>query len=96
MLCLDDLQWCDSAILALIKEIIVSVAQLRRGSRHFLFVGTYRDDDKINSHLLRKELTSLQRNESVNVTELKLSSLSKNDVATMVIFDSMHLSYCKS
>ena len=82
--CLDDLQWSDSAMLKLIKEFIISAGELQHGKNQFLFVGTHRDIEATDSHPLTNQLTDLQQNQSVDVTEMKLAGLSKEDVATMV------------
>lgn len=84
VLCFDDLQWCDSTMLTLIKEIIMSVGQDQHGRGNFLFVGMYRDTDINNSHPFADQLGALKNSRDVNVTEIKLLSLSKDDISDMI------------
>ena len=57
LVCCDDLQWCNSSMLTLIKELIILVGENNgeEGSRkkhNFLFVGMFRDEEVSESHSL--------------------------------------------
>ena len=85
MIIFDDMQWCDSMTLALISEIIISVGRLQSGRQQFLLVGTYRDNEITHFHPFTAEYVVLQQSKSVNITEVKLSNLSKNDVTDIIM-----------
>jgi len=84
MICFDDLQWCDPTMIMLIKEIILSVGQ-NQGRHNFLFVGMYRCDEITESHPFVNQLSALQKSNNVHVTEIELSSLSRDDIVDMVM-----------
>ena len=83
MLCLDDLQWCDTTTSSLISEIIISVSHGKQG--RLLCVGMYRDNEIDETHPFAKQLRMFQKCSTVNVTEISLPSLSRDDVADMIM-----------
>ncbi|KAL7540948.1 hypothetical protein ACHAXR_010516 [Thalassiosira sp. AJA248-18] len=89
MFCLDDLQWCDSTTIGLISEMLISIGQRQHGSgmerQRLLAVGIYRDEEITESHPLTSQLFALQQSGNVHLTEIKLPSLSKDDVADMIM-----------
>ena len=84
MICLDSMQWCENSTLTLIKEIIVSIGKNHQGRQHFLFVGTYRGDKITDLHQFADQLAALHKSNDVNVSEIVLSSLSREDIADMI------------
>jgi len=96
--CLDDLQWCDSTTIRLVVETLISASQIRhrpppppsslrrrrRRSSRLLVVGMYRDDEIVNSHPLTLQLAVLRKSPTIDVTEIELSSLSREDIADMI------------
>lgn len=84
-MCMDDLQWCHSEMLVLIKEIIMSVGQNKEERQHFLFIGMYRHDEIDETHPLAEQLTALKNNSDVHVTEIELSSFSSEDVSNIIM-----------
>ncbi|KAL7536058.1 hypothetical protein ACHAXR_006893, partial [Thalassiosira sp. AJA248-18] len=85
MMCLDDLQWCDSTMLMVIREIILYTGQNPNLMGRFLFVGIYRDEEVTETHPFAKELATLRTLRTIVVTELKLSSLSTKCIADMIM-----------
>ena len=83
MLCLDDLQWCDTTTSSLISEIIISVSHGKQG--RLLCVGMYRDNEIDQTHPFTKQLRMFHKCSTVNVTEISLPSLSRDDVADMIM-----------
>jgi len=83
MLCLDDLQWCDTTTSSLISEIIISVSHGKEG--RLLCVGMYRDNEIDETHPFAKQLRMFRKCSTVNVTEISLPSLSREDVADMIM-----------
>ena len=83
MLCLDDLQWCDTTTSSLISEIIISVSHGKQG--RLLCVGMYRDNEIDETHPFAKQLRMFRKCSTVNVTEISLPSLSREDVADMIM-----------
>ena len=79
MFCLDDLQWCDATTLSLIREVLVGI----KGP--FLCIGMYRDNEIDELHPFAKELDTLQKATNVNLTEINLPSLSRDDVTDMIM-----------
>jgi len=96
LVCCDDLQWCNSSMLTLISELIMSIGLHHEERRHFLFMGMYRDDEVLNTadlqqqqkqHPLVGQLAALRKCSLVNVTEMKLSSLPLEEVANMIMME---------
>ena len=83
MLCFDDLQWCDTTTSSLISEIIISVSHGKQG--RLLCVGMYRDNEIDETHPFAKQLRMFRKCSTVNVTEISLPSLSREDVADMIM-----------
>ena len=87
MICLDDLQWCDHTTMVLITNILNGTNQYRVGHaehHHLLAVGMYREEAITESHPLTNQMALLQNSYNANVSEIKLSSLSRNDVVDML------------
>ena len=63
----------------------MSIGQDQKGRQRFLFVGMYRCDEIKQSHPLASELATLTDSSIVAVTEIKLSSLSTEDIADMIM-----------
>ena len=72
-------------MLTFVNEIIVSVAQHQQEKQHLLFVGTYRHNEIDDEHPLTNQLQNLQSNNSVNVTQINLPSLSRDDICDMIM-----------
>jgi len=85
MICLNDLQWCDSNMLMLINEVLLSVSQHKKERQHLLFVGTYRQNEINVGHPLASRLLNLKRNTLISVTEMNLASLSRDDIGCMLM-----------
>jgi len=79
MFCLDDLQWCDATTLSLIREVLVGI------NGPFLCIGIYRDNEIDEIHPFANELETLQKANNVNLTEINLPSLSRDDVTDMIM-----------
>ena len=93
MICFDGMQWLDKTTAALIGEMLeLSTGQHQEEGRknNLLFIGLYRDDEVTQSHPLAIELDALRKNNYVNVTDIKLPSLSRDDVTDMIMTE-MHL-----
>jgi predicted ATPase/signal transduction histidine kinase len=78
VLFLDDLQWADSASLALIQDVLV-----HPDSRHFLVIGAYRDNEVPPGHPLFA-LAAAVRLEGVPVTEIALAPLAREQAVELV------------
>ncbi len=79
VLFLDDLQWADSASLNLM-EILLCDDELK----HFLFLGTYRDNEVDKSHPFVMMQDKLKKN-GLDWEDIKLSSISKNDIKNLLV-----------
>jgi predicted ATPase/two-component sensor histidine kinase len=78
VLFLDDLQWLDSATLALLEHLVnVSSA------RHLLLVGAYRDNEIGPAHPLLRILQAMRKS-AENFSEVALAPLSQDDVGRLV------------
>ena len=77
----DDLQW-SSKKLAIISELVVSMANLPHARSKLLFIGMYRDNEiqSVNTHM-----EVLRRHQNINITNIDLPNLSRNDVAEMTM-----------
>lgn len=89
VLFLDDLQWIDTATLALVEDLI------RQGeTRHLLLIGAYRDNEVGPSHPVVLALDAL-RGAGTRVNEIVLTALELDDVcrliATAVHSDEAHV-----
>ncbi|RYZ53264.1 MAG: hypothetical protein EOP07_18125, partial [Proteobacteria bacterium] len=80
---LDDLQWIDSASMALI-EMLLSDKRIR----HLLFIGSYRDNELSEHHPLLLFIEELKAAE-IKLEQLKLQSLELSEI-TQLIVDAMH------
>ena len=78
VLFLDDLQWIDTATLALVEDLVG-----RRETRHLLLIGAYRDNEVGPSHPLAIALDAL-RGAGTRVNEIVLSALELNDVCRLI------------
>jgi len=82
MLCLDDIQWCDPAMLAMLNEIIIHSGH-HKG--RCICVVTCRSNEVSEFHPLTLHFNRLKECKHTNVTEIKLSSLTKDNVIEMVM-----------
>ena len=78
VLFLDDLQWIDTATLALVEDLVG-----RRETRHLLLIGAYRDNEVGPSHPLVLALDAL-RAAGMRVNEIVLSALEPDDVCRLI------------
>jgi predicted ATPase/two-component sensor histidine kinase len=78
VLFLDDLQWLDSATLALIEHL-ATVSSVR----HVLLVGAYRDNEIAPSHPLLRTLQGIRRS-GENLSEIVLSPLGESDIRQLL------------
>ena len=82
---LDDLQWADTASLALLKTLL-----LDPGISYFLVIGTYRDSELRDRPELVQTLDDLRGNE-LPLTEIRLIPLNLEQVADL-LSDTLHCS----
>ncbi|QRN97008.1 AAA family ATPase [Archangium violaceum] len=75
---LDDLQWADSASLALLQDLMTHPE-----TGHFLGIGTYRDNEVAPSHPLILTLDKM-RKEGALVSDIVLGPLSREHLAMLV------------
>jgi len=87
MICCDDLQWVDRTSMSLISELLINIGSSDVMRRRCLFVGSHREDEIDDGHPLLIQYSYLQMSSNVNTTEIKLRSLSKNDVTEMLMTD---------
>lgn len=80
---LDDLQWSDTASLALLKTLLTDP-----GISHFLVIGTYRDDELRDSSELERTLRDL-RASGLTLNEIHLTPLVLDQVAEL-LSDTLH------
>jgi predicted ATPase/signal transduction histidine kinase/tRNA A-37 threonylcarbamoyl transferase component Bud32 len=80
---LDDLQWADSATLALI-QLIMTNAEMR----HLFLIGAYRDNEVNPTHPLRVTLSKLRKRDIV-INQINLGPLTIEHV-TQLIADTLH------
>ena len=81
----DDLQWVDQTSMSFITEILTNIGNVEHIRRHCLFVGLYREDEVDGKHPLSTQMEDLEANKSINISRIKLPSLSKDDVIEMVM-----------
>ncbi|MCU7843267.1 MAG: diguanylate cyclase [Candidatus Thiodiazotropha sp. (ex Monitilora ramsayi)] len=77
VLFLDDLQWCDTPTLELLRRLVTS-----RDLSHLLLIGAYRSNEVGNGHPLRLLLDDLQAQK--NICQLPLSPLERDSVMHLV------------
>ncbi len=77
VLFLDDLQWADSASLAVLELVLSSETQ-----GHLLVIGSYRDSEVDGAHPLARMVERLER--AVRVQRIELESLSLADLREML------------
>lgn len=75
---IDDLQWADRASLGLIQTMLTD-----KQSGFLLFVGSYRDNEVDNTHILTTTLNDI-KNEGEEWENLNLSPLIKHNILEMV------------
>ena len=80
---LDDLQWADSATLSLLQPLLTSL-----NVRHFLLLGTYRDNEVDAVHPLMRTLDALESG-GIEFKRLHLEALHLPDL-THFISDTLH------
>ena len=74
---LDDLQWADQSSLELIEGI------LEKRLEHFMLLGSYRDNEVDEHHILQHTINSIKDN-GINVSFLSLSPLKVDDIRKFV------------
>ena len=79
-LCLGSLQWADKTSLYLISEVITNIGLSKQLRSHCLFVGMQRSSEPDCS-----QYSSLKMSTCVSVTDIKLSSLSREDIVSMLM-----------
>ncbi|PTL82111.1 AAA family ATPase [Vitiosangium sp. GDMCC 1.1324] len=80
---LDDLQWADSASLALLQDLVT-----HPDMRHLLVIGAYRDNEVTPSHPLVLTLDKV-RKEGARISDIVLGPLSREHLVTLVS-DTLH------
>jgi predicted ATPase/HPt (histidine-containing phosphotransfer) domain-containing protein len=78
VLFLDDLQWADTASLAVLELVLSSDSQ-----EHLLVIGSYRDSEVDAAHPLSRTLERLQRR--VQVQQIEIGPLSLADVRELLV-----------
>ena len=78
VLVLDDLQWLDSATLAVFEDLAIQPEV-----RNLLLVGVYRDNEVGPAHQLASSLETIRRSRS-QVVEIVLAAVRREDIATMI------------
>lgn len=78
ILCLDDLQWADSATLELIKVIMIHPE-----ITNFLWIGSYRDDEFMPENAFMSLLAELQKEDMI-IHHISLEILSLNDIIKLL------------
>jgi predicted ATPase len=79
VLFLDDLQWVDQGSLQMINLLMSD-----KSCRHFLLIGSYRDNEVTASHPLLRLIDEIKRNR-VSITNILLSPLTNNDIVKLII-----------
>jgi predicted ATPase len=77
ILYVDDIQWADDNSADIIGHLLSSGA-----SKHFLFIGSYRDDETINDSLLSMKNSTFQTD--IIVTDIVLKNLTQCNLRKMV------------
>jgi len=85
MICCDDMQWADSTSLSFISDVLITIGGLQHTNRRCLFVGLFRHEEIDDDHPLSIQRSYLQMSSLINTTEIKLFSLSKDDVVEMAM-----------
>ena len=76
----------DKTALTLLSEVLVNTGSLKHISHRCLFVGLFRQDEVKGDHPLTIQLSYVQMmTGNVNTTMIELSSLTKTDVAEMLM-----------
>jgi predicted ATPase len=83
VLFLDDLQWADSATLALLQPLLAS-----RDIQHLFLIGAYRDNEVDAAHPLVRALAGLQE-EGLRLQRVALGPLRLDELA-LLICDTLH------
>jgi predicted ATPase/signal transduction histidine kinase len=82
---IDDMQWADSASLALIANLLTD-----GNTRHLLIIGAYRDNEVDRSHPTVRALEAARRS-NARIRDLVLGPLSEDDLGRLVA-DTVHAS----
>ena len=61
------------------------MGSIKHINRHCLFVGLYREDEVTETHPFSIQYSHLQMNSNVNLTDIKLSTLSRFDVIDILM-----------
>ncbi|KAL7539058.1 hypothetical protein ACHAXR_009003, partial [Thalassiosira sp. AJA248-18] len=78
ILYLDDLQWADSTTLDIIQMVMSDP-----DTHHFIFLGSYRDDEVGPSHPLSAKLKAIQE-QDIRIVTIKVGPIEKDFVTTML------------
>jgi predicted ATPase/signal transduction histidine kinase/tRNA A-37 threonylcarbamoyl transferase component Bud32 len=79
VLFIDDLQWADSASLALLKLLMTDT-----NNQYFLIIGAYRDNEVDAAHPLMTTIEELKNDCKVSWHEIRLQNLSHQHVNTLI------------
>ncbi len=79
VLFIDDLQWADSASLALLKRLMTDT-----DNQYFLIIGAYRDNEVDAAHPLMTTVEELKKECKVTLHEIRLQNLSHQHVNTLI------------
>lgn len=85
MIIADDLQWSCKSAIGLLSEVLVNLGDSSTNSRRCLFVGLYRSDELGDHSYFAVQHSMICLSSCINVTEIKLSSLSRENVEDMVM-----------
>jgi predicted ATPase len=80
---LDDLQWLDAATLDLIDDLLT-----QPDTKHFLLIGTYRDNEVDATHPLMRKLQAMRQTGAL-LQQIELAPLSHEDLQQL-ISDALH------
>ncbi|MEL7357868.1 MAG: AAA family ATPase [Cyanobacteria bacterium J06560_6] len=81
VLFLDDLQWADSASLALLSLLLGESAS---ETGYLLVLGAYRDNEVFPAHPLIQTLNTIDKSNQAAIQTLTLAPLDQSDIASMV------------
>jgi predicted ATPase/signal transduction histidine kinase/tRNA A-37 threonylcarbamoyl transferase component Bud32 len=79
VLFIDDLQWADSASLALLKRLMTDT-----DNQYFLLIGAYRDNEVDAAHPLMITVEELKKECKITLHEIRLQNLSHQHVNTLI------------
>jgi predicted ATPase/signal transduction histidine kinase/CheY-like chemotaxis protein len=84
VLCLDDLQWADTATFTLLEYLLTHAQQ-----SNLLIIGAYRDNEITPDHAINRLLNKLAESNQSEYQQITLSPLTKQDVEQFIA-DTLH------